>query len=574
MDVLLSKITLLRTRYIFIFYLVVGLLIYGNGLLNGFLGDDRQQILENQAVHSLVNIPKLFAGGTFYNPITGKVFGIFYRPLLSTAFTILYSSFGANSFPFHLSQVLLHIINSTLLFLLFSRFFDRKTAVLLGVVFLLHPINAEAVLYISALQEPLFLFFGLLALLTIAKETTNPKDLALTSIFLFMSILSKETGLLFIFITFFYLAFFKKELLSKFSLITVGLLSTYLLMRATSVGLMNEQGRAFFPLMNLDFIGRMKNVPLIIFTYVKTFIFPKDLAVNQSWVVSNVNFENFILPLIIDFFSLVLLVYASLFISRKYKSQSGVYFLFLFIFIISLGLNLQIIPLDMTYSDRWFYLPVIGLLGMLGCFLKIWKIRKNTSKFVFYLFLMIYLPLLGYRTAIRNFDWKNDFQLAVHDSQINENSYQIEYNLGYGYAEREEYDKAIYHYQRSVEIFPSVFAYTDMATAFIRRGEFPKAEEALKNAVNLHPYNLAYENLSILYFTYLKDYEKTLAITEEGLKLFKAPRLMIVRSLAYYKLNDLEKAKGVALDCYSLTRDKYCQKIYADLSKNLPLEGI
>src|SRR3990170_4962254 len=45
---------------------------------------------------------------------------------------------------------------------------------------------------------------------------------------------------------------------------------------------------------------RLINTPEIILFYLKTFLFPKDLAVSQLWWNSTINFSSFYLPLIIE----------------------------------------------------------------------------------------------------------------------------------------------------------------------------------------------------------------------------------------------------------------------------------
>ena len=184
-----------------IFLVSLGFLVYFNSLFNSFVWDDEEQIIKNAPVHLISNITSFFSGSTF-NSGGGEGFsGLYYKPLMTTAFSLIYSIFGANAFYFHIFQVVLHIINTVILFYIFKFFLKKEfLAFTLAIIFLIHPISTEAVVYISALQEPLFFFFGSLAVLLVIKE----KWPIPVSILLLMSFLSKETGLLFLPLIFFY----------------------------------------------------------------------------------------------------------------------------------------------------------------------------------------------------------------------------------------------------------------------------------------------------------------------------------------------------------------------------------
>lgn len=66
-----------------------------------------------------------------------------------------------------------------------------------GLIFLCHPINSEAVLFIADLQEPLYTFFGLSALFLFSKSQTK-LSAAVVGLLLLFALLSKESGLLYI----------------------------------------------------------------------------------------------------------------------------------------------------------------------------------------------------------------------------------------------------------------------------------------------------------------------------------------------------------------------------------------
>jgi len=151
--------------------LLVGFLVYLPILRNGFVWDDEEQIVNNPYIKSFTNLPQIFKGSTFASGGAGLT-GWYYKPLMSLWFMFNYRLWGLNSIGFHLSQLILHLINCVLIFILFQKLFKefgdsraRLIGFFLAIVFVVHPANVESVAYISASQELLYTFFLLLAFL-------------------------------------------------------------------------------------------------------------------------------------------------------------------------------------------------------------------------------------------------------------------------------------------------------------------------------------------------------------------------------------------------------------------------
>ena len=155
------KISFLKTRTYVFLIILIGLLLFTKGLTNGFVGDDELQISNNIKAHSIINIPSFFTGSTYENGGADSIAGIFYRPIMMSVFSLIYSVSGNDPLLFHLVQLLLHITNAALLFILLRRFFQNPTSFIISVIFLVHPVNSETVLYAANLQEVLFFFFGI-----------------------------------------------------------------------------------------------------------------------------------------------------------------------------------------------------------------------------------------------------------------------------------------------------------------------------------------------------------------------------------------------------------------------------
>src|SRR6185503_7649111 len=114
--------------------------------------------------------------------------------------------------------------------------------------------------------------------------------------------------------------------------------------------------------------------------YLKTFAFPVSLTHNQLWVISQISFQSFYFPLIVVCMFFTFISLAGLYVRKKSNKLFKSYIFLTLWFLIGLAIHLNIFPLDQTVADRWLYLPLVGLLGMIGVGLEL--IIINKKKFI------------------------------------------------------------------------------------------------------------------------------------------------------------------------------------------------
>jgi len=124
----------------------------------------------------------------------------FFRPVFNLIFFALLKTFGYTALPFHVLSFSLHLGCSVLVYFLSKRIFKLfAMAFIVSLIFLVSPFQAEAVLWISGLQELLWVFSLLLAALFYTRTKEIGKTaIALTSLFTIIALLSKETAVCFI----------------------------------------------------------------------------------------------------------------------------------------------------------------------------------------------------------------------------------------------------------------------------------------------------------------------------------------------------------------------------------------
>lgn len=253
----------------------VGFLVFFNTIDNSFIWDDEEQIVNNTVIHSLSNIPAIFSGGAFNSGGTGNLIGVYYRPLMTFTFSILYNLFGNNPSHFHLIGLIFGILNAILVYIFLGKFFDRNKSLLLSLLFLCHPLYSEVILYSANFQDLLFFFFGMLGLL-ISNVWSMP--------FFVLTLLSKETGVVFVLITIIYSYFYKRGQLTKVIVTASIAILIYTLLRFYIAGIyFTTHGIA--PISLLSFWERVLHIPYILFYYFSNFIWPSNLSINQHWTI-------------------------------------------------------------------------------------------------------------------------------------------------------------------------------------------------------------------------------------------------------------------------------------------------
>jgi tetratricopeptide (TPR) repeat protein len=572
-------------KYIFMFILI-GLTVYFPGLLNGFVWDDFPFILANPAVHQL-NLQTIIGQSVFNS-------GMFYRPIPSIYFAILYSLFGEQAFFYHLLQISLHIASTILLFFFFLRFFPKRLASFLSLLFLVHPINVESVAFIASTTSEIYFLFGMSAFMIGTEMQIKKRQLFAVFLLLLLATLTKETGFLFLIAILLYRYLFKLGKLTTFSLLGMLTGLIYFLLRVFVGGVTFLSSNPLIPIRELPFIERLVNIPAVVLYYLKTFIFPWDLSIWQLWVKTT-TLQDFIIPLFLCLTILMVLLGYILYLhtkssgSQKERQIQGIIF-FTCWYIFGMALILQLVPLDMTVADRWFYFPIVGVLGIIGIGLQ--QFLSSTHKKIYVAVAVIIISIFSIRTFVRILDWKDNLTLYQHDIHVDSTNAILMDQLALLLYKEKRIDEALVYANKSVTLSPNYKNLNHLGTFYKSTKQYDKAISAFIRAIqaeestqnnNIDPdsglvaktdvYLLeAYVKLADTYIIVGKNSE-VIPLIENSLKRFPSDsRLYLYLAIAEYKEGNSQKALPAIKKSYELSPNKLNTYIYYRLRQGLPLE--
>ncbi len=451
---------------------LIGLLVYGNTLFNKFVWTDFGYVINNPLIMNF-KFSRIFeSSATAIN---------FYRPLSSLVLTIEYFLFQDKAFLYHLVQIIFAIVNASLLFSIFKKFFTKNISFFLSLIYLIHPIKVFQIAFISSINDQLYLLFGLLALTIVVKDKQKNSDIVLISIFLLLSLLAKEAGILFLLAATFFEIFLKTKNVKKYILSSALVLLTYTGMRYITHGF-TKMEHGFDPFNNLTLTQHLINVPQIIFFYINKFFLPVKIGGLHREVITTVNVSNFFLPLLLSLLFFGLLLSALIFISKRNPKMLRISIFFLFIYIVGQAMYLQIIPLDYSVSSNWFAFPMIGLLGIVGGFASTIKINLAKMTLVKTGIISICI-LLACFTINQNTYWYDDESLFTYFASVSDN-FGIEAGLATTYLNKHKYAEALKHELRSVAMFPYDGNLTGLTIIYDRLGNSSMAKKTAQRAMN------------------------------------------------------------------------------------------
>ena len=544
------------------FIVLIGLVIFSNILFNNFVLEDRAEILRDPSVQSITNIPNLFI-----HQVGGQESIDYYRPLLFTFYDIFYSLFQQNTFPYHVFQICIQIANTILIFFIFKKFLKINLAFFLSLIFLVHPINEESVVWITDLQEVLYMFFGLLSVYLLQRRHIDIKTLFFVNLLLLFSFFSKETGILFFVVTSLYVYLFKKSKLLLHLSFSFMALMVYVILRLISQTPLKENT---VPIMTLSLSQRMINVPAILFYYIKTFFYPATLVVYHSWVIRTIDFNTFFFPLIIDCFLFFGLSALCMFVMKRGGDKKLILFFSIW-FVIGLLFHLQIIPLDFTVADHFFIFSFVALMALLGLFFQQINIKK-TLRNVFIVFAIMILCALSLRTIVRNTNWADQSTILTHDEHASPNDYLLEEVYSTDLIQQNKINMALPHVQEAMSLYPQASdPWNSLGVINFEKGNIKEARRDFQHAIAIDGSYQAYENCGLLEKEYDSPTNALKFLRIGTTKNLNSWKLWYYRFIVSYKMGNYDEALLSAKNYFLLNPTSQSYAIYTHVLNKQPI---
>ncbi len=503
-----KTIDFIKTNYfVFILFLIVGFSIYANSFVVPFFWDDNDNVVNNVYVKTWQYLPKYFSE----NLIAGAgLMSNYWRPLLLLNYSLDYHFFGLNKYWWHFEDILLHILNAFLIFLLLHHLIKKKWfAGLMSLIFLVHPVQAEAITMITSRADPLSLFFVLLALLFYVKDKYPIGRIILFA----LALLTKEIAIILpVLLVLIEICFpgERKPFRESFKAATLKVLpffvlaGIYVLGRLTVLNFNNtlnfyNDSSLFATSVAVRFLSFLKALSI----YYGLLIFPHNL-----------HMERFFEPVaaIRPFLIFIFLLSLGLIIFSLWRFKKNKIYLFgIGWFFIALAPTSNIlVPINRIIYEHWLYAPLIGFFVFLFAFFEeIFSALKKIfgwRSWLNYILIAVaaaYLIFLGWSTVNRNFDWENPTSFFNNVLKYNDKSLLAWNNLGMAYADSGDFEKAENAYQRAIALDAknqSAPPHHNLGNLYKAGGKFNEAVSEYEKALNIDPkFFFSYNALLDLY---------------------------------------------------------------------------
>jgi tetratricopeptide (TPR) repeat protein len=510
----------------FFAFLFAGFLVYAPTLHNPFLLDDESQILNNAFVRN-ANWEGIFEGSTFNSFGQERPNGVYYKPLMSAIYAGLWELGDGSSFLFHLLQLILAILNAFLFYWLLQRWTLPIFAGLAALLFLLHPINSEVILYIADLQDTLFLFWGLLALYLFSIRRI-PWAFSCSSILL--CLLSKESGILFVIALPLFSLLFDKTRLRAAACASLFSFGFYAIFRFGFLG-MTKLTAPVVPIARTDVFVRLLTFPQSAVHYLKLFWWPKTLSLQQNWIVTQAAIHEFYDPLFI--FGLFFVVFVWILLKARGINRKVQLF-----FCVLLGCSFAvhsniIIPLDATVAERWFYFGSLNLIALYTIILVKYFAHTRIRQYVLASLISVAIVACGIRSSARGKEWKDGRTLFSKEYHNDTRDFSMANSLGVEYLRLGDIDNAILYLRRATDLNPTSWvSWNNLGVAEGKKGDFISAENCFALAINKGQYPLSMENYALLLWNQRRLKELEGFLKEALLVLPKNSKLLELNAAA------------------------------------------
>jgi hypothetical protein len=416
-------------------------------------------------------------------------------------FSLTYQFFGTLGGPYHALSVLFHLTAGVGVFMVFKKISCKTIAFFTSLLFLIHPIQTEAVSYASGISDPMYVTFIMLTILCFLYY--SKRRVVLAPIFFLLALLSKEAA--FVTPALILLCLWMKEKSWRFTdyknyvpaitgciliLLSYGLLRLTVLNFDNTLNFLHDTS-AYSTHLSVRLLTFVSILP----TYVGLLLYPQTLFIERvATVIVSIN-----LQIILTLLGIILLCIFSYTLKPIRYTLSFSLAWFIISFIPASGIT----PINGIIYEHFLYLPSVGFFFLLSslCSLVYKRLPSIGLKTFFCLLLTTYCLLLSIRTIVRNEDWNSPFTFYPQLLANNPKSVRALNNYGMALASSGKQQEAITYYLNAIKLpngYPQI--YLNLGNSYAAIGDYTHAESAYKQALTRSPnFYRAYTNLYGIY---------------------------------------------------------------------------
>jgi len=392
-----------------------------------------------------------------------------WHPVTWLSYMLDYQLYGIKPAGYHLTNLILHLLNALLLFLLLRSMtgaFWRSA--LVAALFALHPMHVESVAWVSERKDVLSAFFMFTAFLCYSSFVHNRRNIGFyvaTFLFFVLGLMAKPMIVTFPFVLLLcdfwpfrrfglnadqenirtaqpHANRFIPVLLEKIPFFLLSLFSCVITLYA------QRAGGAIVKANELSFFLRSENSIFSVLRYVQKMLWPSNLGFfypvsmhpSPLWKVS---------------LALITIVLISIVAMVRMKKQPYLLVGWLWF----LGTLAPVIGLvqvgSQALADRYGYIPLIGLFIIIAWFLHDISRHSRLSRITALSCSCAVLVILMLQTRVQAGFWKNDLVLSEHALSLDKNNFLAWSMKGHFLYASGDYDNALRCYAQSLSLCPT-----------------------------------------------------------------------------------------------------------------------
>lgn len=467
------------------------------------------------------------------------------RPLLMATYWLSARLSPAGTWWYHFLNLLIHCVTTVLVFFIVKRLMvwaaigESRRGLLAGfaaAMFLLHPVQTEAVSYVAGRSDALsvMLAFAAFTVFLYRRESAASWKTAIAVLLLFGAALTaKEDTIalpaLLLLTDFWWSPGARWEGIRRNWKIYLPMVAGAVLGVAVLWRLIMHSSTAGFGLKDFTWYQYFFTQWRAIFVYLGMFLWPANLTLDWDFPISHTVLEHGA----IVWMAILAALVAGAWILRRRFPLAAYGFL---VFLILLAPTSSILPIKDPIAERRLYFAMLGLLLIVVDVLARLKVDRQALAAG----ALALVLLAGFVTHARAEIWSDEVALWEDTARKSPGAWRPHFQLGFAYFKAERYSQALEEFEKTAELHPAdPDLLLDWGLAYDGLNQLQPALEKLQESAAMHPTAHVYSQIGMIYGK-LEKWPEALAALATAEKLNPAfPDTYVYRGVVHTRTNQL-----------------------------------